>query len=119
MENLRVMSREPSGKTDNAKRYPAPSVLGELSAPGGGRQSDNPSGIAVPDFIGICLVLLILGGLRESWQELSGEATPYALEAVHSGELGPIPGTVLKVLKISSLAGFLKERLVYRERCAV
>ena len=105
VENLRVMSENLREITDNAKRYPAQVFLANLRL-GRGRQSDNPSGIAVPDFIGICLVPAHTRRLRESWQELSGEALLCSGGGTFRRDTGLIPGTVLKVRKFRSLAGF-------------
>ncbi|HMU32220.1 MAG TPA: hypothetical protein PKD43_19140, partial [Nitrospira sp.] len=81
---------------------------------GRGRQSDNPSGIALPHFIGICLVVFVLGGcvnLSKSYPEKHS----YILEAVHSGEMrASIPGTVLKVRKFRVSPTSEGKELVYR-----
>ena len=81
---------------------------------GRGRQSDNPSGIAMPDFIGICLVLFVLGGCVDIGRSYP-EKHSYILEAVHPGETrASIPGTVLKVRKFRVSPAFEGKELVYR-----
>lgn len=81
---------------------------------GRGPQSDNPSGIAVPGFIGLCLVLFVLGGcvnLDRSYPEKHS----YVLEAVRPGETrASIPETVLKVRKFRVSPAFEGKELVYR-----
>lgn len=78
------------------------------------RRSNNPSGIIVPDFIGICLVLFVLGGcvnLSKGYPEKHS----YILEAVRSGEThASIPETVLKVRKFRVSPAFEGKDLVYR-----
>lgn len=68
----------------------------------------------MPDFIGICLVLFVLGGcvnLGRSYPEKHS----YILEPVHSGETRvSIPGTVLKVRKFRVSPAFEGKELVYR-----
>lgn len=68
----------------------------------------------MPDFIGICLVLFVLGGcvnLGRSYPEKHS----FILEAMHSGETrASIPGTVLKVRKFRVSPAFEGKELVYR-----
>ena len=68
----------------------------------------------MPDFIGICLVVLVLGGcvnLVRSYPEKHS----YILEAVRPGEThASIPGTVLKVRKFRVSPAFEGKELVYR-----
>lgn len=68
----------------------------------------------MPDFIGICLVLFVLGGcvnLGKSYPEKHS----YILEAAHSGEARvSTPGTVLKVRKFRVSPAFEGKELVYR-----
>ena len=68
----------------------------------------------MPDFIGICLVLLVLGGcvnLGRSYPEKHF----YILETVHPGEMhASIPGTILKVRKFRASPAFERKELVYR-----
>ena len=81
---------------------------------GRGRRSDNPSGIAAPDFIGICLVLFVLGGCVDLGRSYP-EKHSYILEAVHPGETrASIPRTVLKVRKFRVSPAFEGKGLVYR-----
>ncbi|MDF0676992.1 MAG: ABC-type transport auxiliary lipoprotein family protein [Nitrospira sp.] len=68
----------------------------------------------MPDFIGVCLVVLVLGGcvnLDRSYPEKHS----YILEAVHPGETrASIPETVLKVRKFRVSPAFEGKELVYR-----
>ncbi|MDF0668269.1 MAG: ABC-type transport auxiliary lipoprotein family protein [Nitrospira sp.] len=81
---------------------------------GRGRQSDNSSGRAAPDFIGVCLVALALGGcvnLDRSYPEKHS----YILETARPGETrASIPETVLKVRKFRVSSAFEGKELVYR-----
>lgn len=66
------------------------------------------------DFIGICLVLFVLGGCVNLGRSYP-EKHHYILEAVHSGETrASIPGTVLKVRKFRVSPASERKDLVYR-----
>lgn len=78
------------------------------------RRSDNQSGTAIPGFIGICLVALLLGGCVNLGRSYP-EKHYYVLEAVPPGEThAPIPGTVLQVRRFRVSPAFEGKELVYR-----